>query len=252
MPAPDGRIDPPRPPRFQSTDAEKTYDNAQYILNPVKIAATTAAAAVLAATALARSPLAQSGARTAEPPDPFAPMASVVNGAIGRRELPGAVVFVGLGDRVIYHAAFGNRAVQPAAEPMTEDTMFDVASLTKVVATTTSVMQLVEQGRIRLLDPVAHFIPEFGRNGKDRITIRQLLTHTSGLRPDLDLEAEFTGADEAIRRAADETPAAPPDERFIYSDINFSCSATSSGASAASGSIDMRRRTSSIRSACIR
>ena len=179
-------------------------------------------------------------------------MASVVNGAIGRRELPGAVVFVGLGDRVIYHAAFGNRAVQPAAEPMTEDTMFDVASLTKVVATTTSVMQLVEQGRIRLLDPVAHFIPEFGRNGKDRITIRQLLTHTSGLRPDLDLEAEFTGADEAIRRAADETPAAPPDERFIYSDINFSCSATSSGASAASGSIDTRRRTSSIRSACIR
>src|SRR5206468_8779190 len=104
---------------------------------------------------------------------------------------------------------------------MTEDTIFDVASLTKVVATTTSVMQLVEQGRIRLNDAVTRFIPEFGRSGKDRITIRQLLTHTSGLRPDLDLEMEFSGADEAIRRASDETPAAPPDEKFVYSDINF-------------------------------
>src|SRR5206468_5314169 len=104
---------------------------------------------------------------------------------------------------------------------MTEDTIFDVASLTKVVATTTSVMQLVEQGRIRLNDPVMRFIPEFGRNGKDRITIHQLLTHTSGLRPDLDLEVEFTGAGEAIRRASDERPSAPPGERFIYSDINF-------------------------------
>ena len=187
----------------------------------MKIAATTAAAAVLATTTLARSPLAQSHSPTAEPSDPFAPIASLVAEAIGRRELPGAVVFVGLGDRVIYHAAFGDRAVQPAVEAMTEDTIFDVASLTKVVATTTSVMQLVERGRIRLNDPVVRFIPEFGRNGKDRITIRQLLTHTSGLRPDLDLELEFTGADEAIRRAADETPAAPPDERFIYSDINF-------------------------------
>jgi uncharacterized protein YbbC (DUF1343 family)/CubicO group peptidase (beta-lactamase class C family) len=104
---------------------------------------------------------------------------------------------------------------------MTEDTIFDVASLTKVVATTTSVMTLVERGRIRLTDPVTQFIPEFGRHGKDGILVRHLLTHTSGLRPDLELEIEFNGSEEAIRRAIEEVPTAPPGERFIYSDINF-------------------------------
>jgi uncharacterized protein YbbC (DUF1343 family)/CubicO group peptidase (beta-lactamase class C family) len=104
---------------------------------------------------------------------------------------------------------------------MTEDTIFDIASLTKVVATTTSVMQLVEQGRVRLGDPVAAFIPEFGKYGKGAITIRHLMTHTSGLRPDLELSVEFSGADEAIRRASEEVPVAPAGERFIYSDINY-------------------------------
>jgi uncharacterized protein YbbC (DUF1343 family)/CubicO group peptidase (beta-lactamase class C family) len=154
-------------------------------------------------------------------PGPFAGIAPLVNAAISRGELPGAVVLVGRGDLVVYHEAFGRRAVEPVPEPMTEDTVFDVASLTKVVATTTSVMQLVEAGRIRLADPVARFIPEFARYRKDGITIRQLMTHTSGLRPDLELAVEFTGADEAIRRAIEEVPVAAPDERFIYSDINF-------------------------------
>src|SRR6185436_4875379 len=100
-------------------------------------------------------------------------------------------------------------------------TVFDLASLTKVVATTTSIMTLVEGGRVRLTDPVATFIPEFGRYGKSAITIRHLLTHTSGLRPDLELEAEFSGAEEAIRRAIEEVPTNPPGQRFVYSDINF-------------------------------
>src|SRR5256885_12782059 len=104
---------------------------------------------------------------------------------------------------------------------MTEDTIFDLASLTKVVATTTSVMKLVEEGRIRLADPVAQFVPGFDKYGKNGIAIRHLLTHTSGLRPDLELEVEFSGADEAIRRAAEEVPTATPGERFVYSDINF-------------------------------
>jgi uncharacterized protein YbbC (DUF1343 family)/CubicO group peptidase (beta-lactamase class C family) len=104
---------------------------------------------------------------------------------------------------------------------MTVDTIFDLASLTKVVATTTSVMKLVEEGRIRLSDPVSRFIPEFARYGKAAITIRHLMTHVSGLRPDLDLDAEFSGEKEAIRRAIEEVPVAPPGERFIYSDINF-------------------------------
>jgi uncharacterized protein YbbC (DUF1343 family)/CubicO group peptidase (beta-lactamase class C family) len=182
-------------------------------------------AASVAAVAFFAHPAAQAPARTAEPriaPSPsFAPIASVVNAAIARHELPGAVVLVGRGDATLYHEAFGARAVQPAREAMTEDTIFDLASLTKVVATTTSVMQLMEQGRLRLSDRVAQFISDFGRYGKNGITIRDLLTHTSGLRPDLELDVEFSGADEAIRRASEEVPLAPPGERFIYSDINF-------------------------------
>ena len=151
----------------------------------------------------------------------FAPIAPLIEAAIARHELPGAVVLVGRGDTIVYRHAFGQRAVLPAPEAMTEDTIFDLASLTKVVATTTSVMQLMEEGRIRLNDPVMQFIPEFGRYGKHDIAIRHLLTHTSGLRPDLELEVEFHGPDEAIRRAIEETPTAPPGERFVYSDINF-------------------------------
>jgi len=151
----------------------------------------------------------------------FAPIGPLVEAAIARHDLPGAVVLAGRGDAIVYHQAFGQRAVRPSPEPMTEDTIFDLASLTKVVATTTSVMKLVEEGRVRLNDPVAQFIPEFGRFGKSGITIRHLLTHTSGLRPDLELEVEFHGAAEAIRRACDEVPTAPPGERFVYSDINF-------------------------------
>src|SRR5262245_62379610 len=128
----------------------------------------------------------------------FDAIRAVVETAIGRRELPGAVVLVGRGDLVLYRHAFGRRAVEPVPEPMSEDTLFDMASLTKVVATTTSVMQLVEGGRIRLADPVSRFIPEFARYGKEGIQIRHLLTHTSGLRPDLELEVEFHGSDEAI------------------------------------------------------
>ena len=178
-------------------------------------------AAMLVAAAVAGRSTAQVPAGTGESHAGFAPIAALVDAAIARHELPGAVVLIGRGDAVAYHKAFGRRAVEPSPEPMTEDTIFDLASLTKVVATTTSVMKLVEEGRIRLAEPVAQFIPGFGRYGKSGITIRHLLTHTSGLRPDLELEVEFHGADEAIRRAVEEVPTASPGERFVYSDINF-------------------------------
>src|SRR5439155_2866035 len=138
----------------------------------------------------------------------FGAIAEVVGDAINARQLPGAVILVGRGDAVVYSGVFGNRVIAPAPEPMTEDTIFDLASLTKVVATTTSVMKLVEDGKLRLNDPVVQFIPEFARYGKKDITIRHLMTHVSGLRPDLELTVEFVGADEAIRRAVDEKPAA--------------------------------------------
>jgi uncharacterized protein YbbC (DUF1343 family)/CubicO group peptidase (beta-lactamase class C family) len=186
----------------------------QYILNRVK-----ARFAPLALAAVVSS--AQAPATRLESAAGFSPIAPLVETAIARHDLPGAVVLVGHGDAVVYHRAFGQRAVAPTAEAMTEDTIFDLASLTKVVATTTSVMKLMEEGRIRLSDPVASYIPEFGKYGKAGITIRELLTHTSGLRPDLELEVEFAGAEEAIRRAVEEVPMSPPDDRFIYSDINF-------------------------------
>ena len=145
----------------------------------------------------------------------------LVQEAIRRRELPGAVVVVGHGEEIVYQKAFGNRAVEPATEVMTLNTIFDLASLTKVVATTTSIMILVEEGRIRLADRVASYIPSFARSGKAEITIRDLLTHTSGLRPDLDLADSWTGYDTAIARATEEVPTAAPGERVVYSDINF-------------------------------
>jgi len=141
--------------------------------------------------------------------------------AIAERKLPGAVVIVGRGDAVVWQKAYGQRAVLPGREPMTLNTIFDLASLTKVVATTPAIMRLVEDGRIRLTDPVSTFIPEFRKYGKERITIRDLLTHMSGLRPDVDLGDAWSGYDTAIRLATEEVPTAPPGRRFIYSDINF-------------------------------
>ena len=145
----------------------------------------------------------------------------LVQAAIAEKKLPGAVVLIGRGDRVLYQKAIGQRALVPAVEPMSLDTMFDLASLTKVVATTTSVMILVERGKLRLNDRVATFVPGFERYGKADITIRHLLTHTSGLRPDLDLAEAWTGTDTAIALAIEEVPATPPGQRFVYSDINF-------------------------------
>jgi uncharacterized protein YbbC (DUF1343 family)/CubicO group peptidase (beta-lactamase class C family) len=155
----------------------------------------------------------------------FARIDEVVQEAIREGKLPGAVVLVGQRDKVLYRKAIGERAVgaQPggAGEPMTLDTIFDAASLTKVIATTTSVMMLVQEGRIRLSDRVATFVPGFERYGKGDITIRQLLTHTSGLRPDVDWSYEWHGYDKAIELATDEVPVAAAGARFIYSDINF-------------------------------
>ncbi len=145
----------------------------------------------------------------------------VIEEAIARKELPGAVVAVGTESGVAWQASVGQRQLQPTPEKMTADTIFDAASLTKVVATTTAVMMLVEQGRIRLTDRVAMHLPGFERYGKRDITIGQMLTHTSGLRPDLEFNPEWDGYDLAISKAFDEVPVARPDERVIYSDINF-------------------------------
>ncbi len=138
------------------------------------------------------------------------------------RHLPGAVVVVGHGGEIVYERAFGARSLAAETpEPMTVDTVFDLASLTKVVATTTSVMMLVEEGRLRLRDRVADFLPGFAGQGRQAVTIAHLLTHTSGLAPDLPLEQVFEGAGTAIARTIALPPVAAPGERFVYSDLNF-------------------------------
>ena len=140
---------------------------------------------------------------------------AAVEVAIRDGQLPGAVVLVWHRGRTVYHKAFGRRAVVPEAEPMTTDTIFDLASLTKVVATTTAVMMLVEEGRIGLRAPVAQYVPGFDRHGKRDVTVEQLLTHMSGLRPDLDLHEEFDGYEIAISRAIEQPLEAPAGDRFI-------------------------------------
>ena len=152
--------------------------------------------------------------------DHFTRIEELVRAAMAAKQTPGAVVVVGQGERVLYEKAFGLRAMVPAEEPMTLDTVFDLASLTKVVATTTAVMTLIEDGRLRLNDPVAAHLPGFERYNKGGITLRHLLTHVSGLRPDVDLHP-WTGYDAAIELAKDEVPTAAPGETFVYSDINF-------------------------------
>ncbi len=150
----------------------------------------------------------------------------VIEEAIREHKIPGAVLVVGHGGKVVYRKAYGARALEPRREAMTADTVFDLASLTKVVATTTCVMQLFEQGKVKLNDPVAGYLPGFAQNGKDDITVRQLLVHYSGLREDLDLSDKgsankWKGKETAYRMAFAEKPIFPAGSRFLYSDINF-------------------------------
>ncbi len=144
----------------------------------------------------------------------------VIQEALDADQMPGAVAWIGQHGKVLHRKAYGNRSLAPGREAMTMDTVFDAASLTKVVATTASMMRLVEQGKVRLSDKVTAYLPGF-QNGKSDITVRMLLTHFSGMRPDVDLVPEWSGYETGIRLALTDKPVAAPGERFIYSDINF-------------------------------
>ena len=144
-----------------------------------------------------------------------------VHAAIESKEIPGAVVLVARHGRIGYLKAFGNRAVTGQPEPMTLDTIFDLASLTKVLAATPAIMTLVEQGKIRLDDKVKRYLPLFTGGGKENITLRELLTHYSGLRADFDLSKVWTGYDATIQELWSETTQSEPGKEFLYSDLNF-------------------------------
>ena len=144
-----------------------------------------------------------------------------VGEAIGRKELPGAVVLAARRGGVVWRKAYGSRSLVPAREAMTADTVFDVASLTKVVATATSVMILVERGKVRLGDPASRYIPELKGEGREKVTVEHLLAHRSGYAPDFDLAEQWAGHDEMLKRLYTEPLRAAPGSRFVYSDIGF-------------------------------
>src|ERR1043166_9627841 len=138
-----------------------------------------------------------------------------------RKETPGAVVLVARRGAVVWRKAYGSRVILPRREAMTTDTIFDLASLTKIVATATSVMILVERGQVRLSDPASRYIPELKGEGREKITVEQLLTHRSGFAPDFDLSEQWSGYDEMLKRLYREPLRSAPGARFVYSDINF-------------------------------
>lgn len=149
------------------------------------------------------------------------PLAGVVDHQVRAGAIPGAVVLVGRRAEILHRRAAGNRELLPSKVAMSEDTIFDLASLTKVVATGTAVLQLVESHRLALDEPASKHWPEFAANGKAGITVRQLLTHTSGLRADLDTRKLWSGYAEGLKMIADERPVRAPGTGTIYSDINF-------------------------------
>lgn len=167
----------------------------------------------------------------------FSAVSTLLDDAVTAQRMPGAVVAIGHGGKLVFHHAYGSRklagepgpnGVPAPAEPMTEDTIFDLASLTKCLATATAVMQLYEQGKVRFDDPVGAYLPDFDSPSdpqRAQVTVRMLLTHTSGIAGDLDLRDPWglAGADKAegLRRALAAPLQSAPGEVFRYSDINF-------------------------------
>lgn len=147
-------------------------------------------------------------------------MGKVALSAVAAGRVPGGVVWVERGGQV-WKQAFGKRSVVPLAEAAEEETLYDVASLTKVVATTTAVLRLVETGKVGLDDPVSRHLPEFAGDGKEAIRVRDLLTHCSGLRSGLASAADWSGEAGALAQACAQPPAGPPGVELRYSDVNF-------------------------------
>jgi len=153
-------------------------------------------------------------------PSRLAGIDAAIASAIADEACPGAVLWLEHNDTV-HHRAYGHRALLPAPEPMTSDTVFDAASLTKVVATTPAILLLVERGDLDLEAAVATYLPEFAGDGREQIRVRHLLTHTSGLRPGISAPATWIGHDPGIQLACAEVPTDPPGIGFRYSDVNF-------------------------------
>lgn len=153
--------------------------------------------------------------------DAFRHIDDAVQQALQSRQATGAVICIGNANKILYHKAFGHRSLKPDKLPMQKDTIFDLASLTKPIATATSVMLLLEEGKVRLRDSVTRYLPEFASNGKRSITVQQLLTHTGGLVPDNALSDYLEGRVVAMQKIYGLKPTWEPGSRFAYSDVGF-------------------------------
>ncbi len=189
--------------------------------------AALAAASFAGVTARAASPTSRSKAIHEAR---FTELDRLAEEAVAAKNVPGVVFVVGHRGKVVYRRAFGNRWLKPETRAMTPDTVFDLASLTKVVATTSSIMALVEDGRLRLTDPVVRHWPEWGQNGKDKVTLRHLLTHTSGLAAWDNYQKQFGDMQGAVIQdhrekilpaLAAATLKQEPGAKFVYSDLGF-------------------------------
>lgn len=165
--------------------------------------------------------LAANAQTQATPAYNFSEIDSLMQTALAAKQLPGGVVVIGSGGHVVFHKAYGNRSIDPVVEPLTEDTIYDMASLSKCISTSVAIMQMYEAGKLQFDDPVVKYLPEFAAAGKRDITVRQLLTHYSGLAPDVSLKDAWSGKGEGVKRAMESVPAGPPGVKFVYSDINF-------------------------------
>ena len=146
---------------------------------------------------------------------------TVVQASINKGEIPGVVVLVVRQGKIAFRKAYGWRCKQPTEERMTVDTVFDLASLTKPIATATSVMILLEQGKWELSEPVSRYLPEFAKNGKEAITLEQLLLHTSGLVADNPVADYQNGRKKAWEQICNLRPLTGPGQQYRYSDVNF-------------------------------
>src|SRR5262245_26277070 len=144
---------------------------------------------------------------------------AVVSEGLKQKKMPGCVVLIARHGKIVHFKAYGDRCVNPK-EPMTTDTIFDMASVTKPVATASSVMLLVERGLVKTTDRLADHFPKYLPELKEGVTIAQLLTHTTGMIPDLPISA-FPGPSTAREKLLSTMPAQPPGTQFKYSDVNF-------------------------------
>ncbi|WP_339746282.1 serine hydrolase [uncultured Rubinisphaera sp.] len=145
----------------------------------------------------------------------------IVDRAVADQEMPGCVVLIGRRAGIVYHRAFGYRQLLPEKQPMLKETLFDLASLTKPLATATSIHLLQKKGQLQFDDPASQYLPDFHSQGKANITIRQLLTHTSGLLPDNNLKDYQDGKRIAYQRIDELDLRAKPNEKFMYSDVGY-------------------------------